>query len=412
METKHLTDKELLNFALQNGMLDLHTVQMQYAMNERKKYLEEHKFKIWQGRNDGKWYTELPCDNEKGRKLVKRTTEKDIEDVVINYYKDIEDRHLFGEVYQEWMDSKVRYGEIQEQTKTRYDGVYKRHIKGTKLEKKPIGQIDEVYLEDFIKECICDCGLKRKGWSNLRILFRGTFKYAKRRGYTELSITQFLGDLELSNKIFKPNIRRDEDNVFTQAEVDKIVNYINNNEDRASMVTDLAILLTFQTGMRAGEIVALKYADVNTQEMYIDVNKREVRYKGEDGKYVREVKGGAKTEAGARQVIIFPNTLEVIKRLRHENPFGEYMFEINGVRIRANSLSKRLKNICEYVGINPRSLHKVRKTYATKLINNKVDEKIIMLQLGHTDINTTRQYYYFNDKSKDEMRKQLKIAMN
>lgn len=408
---EHLTNDEILKFAVESGILDLHTIQMQIEMNERKKYLEQHIYKIWQGKN-GKWYTELPCENERGRKLVKRTTEKDVQDVIIRYYKDAEDRHCFGDVYKEWIEDKAKYGEIQEQTHTRYEGVYKRHIKDSKFDKTPIGQISEIYLEEFIKDNICRYNLKRKGWSNLRTLLRGTFKYAKRRGYTDLSITQFLGDLELSNKIFVPTTHNDEDNVFTQSEVDKIVDYINNNDDRASIITDLAILLTFQTGMRAGEIVALQYADVNMQEQYINVNKREVRYQGADGKYVREVKDGTKTDAGERQVIIFQDAIDIIKRLRRENPFGEYMFEINGVRIRANSLSKRLKNICEYVNIKPRSLHKIRKTYATRLINNRVDEKVIMRQLGHTDISTTKQYYYYNDKSQEEMRLQLKRAMN
>ena len=60
----------------------------------------------------------------------------------------------------------------------------------------------------------------------------------------------------------------------------------------------------------------------------------------------------------------------------------------------------------------PRSMHKIRKTYATKLINNNVDEKIIMRQMGHTDISTTKQYYYFNDKSDDDARLQIQNALS
>ena len=56
---EHLTDKEMLKFAVENGMIDIDTIQKQIEMNERKKYLEMHKSKIWQS-TDGKWYTFLP----------------------------------------------------------------------------------------------------------------------------------------------------------------------------------------------------------------------------------------------------------------------------------------------------------------------------------------------------------------
>ena len=61
----------MLNFALESGMIDLDTIQMQIEMNERKKYLEMHNYKVWQGKND-LWYTKI--DEIGGTKLKKRKT--------------------------------------------------------------------------------------------------------------------------------------------------------------------------------------------------------------------------------------------------------------------------------------------------------------------------------------------------
>ena len=72
----------MLNFALENGMIYLDTIQMQIEMNERKKYLEMHNYKVWQSETDHKWRTHLP-DEEKGRKLVKKSTKEDIEKAII-----------------------------------------------------------------------------------------------------------------------------------------------------------------------------------------------------------------------------------------------------------------------------------------------------------------------------------------
>ena len=387
-------------------MIDIGAIQEQIAMKENNKYLEMHEFKVWQGKNE-KWYTYLPDKNKGGRKLVKRNSKEDIEETIIAFYKEAEEKHYFKDVFYEWINSKLNYGEIQMQTYCRYEADYVRYIQNTEIENMEIGNISEITLESFIKKTIHEKNLKRKAWSNLRTLLRGTFKYAKRMNYSQISITQFLGDLELSNKMFATSIFTDEESVFKQSEVNKIVSYINSHDDR---ITDLAILLAFQTGLRVGELVALQYSDI--YDGYISVNKTEIRYKDTDRTFKREIRENAKTEAGNRKVIISKDAVNTIKRIRKLNPFGEYMFMHDGHLIRGNSLTKRLRNICEYVGIMPRSMHKIRKTYATKLINNNVDEKIIMRQMGHTDISTTKQYYYFNDKSDDDARLQIQNALS
>ena len=52
------------------------------------------------------------------------------------------------------------------------------------------------------------------------------------------------------------------------------------------------------------------------------------------------------------------------------------------------------------------------KTYASVLLSNQVDEKLIMSQMGHTDIATTRNIYYFNRNSEDERKKIISKAIN
>jgi integrase len=57
-------------------------------------------------------------------------------------------------------------------------------------------------------------------------------------------------------------------------------------------------------------------------------------------------------------------------------------------------------------------MHKLRKTYGTTLIDNGVDESLIMTQMGHKDISTTRKYYYYANKDSDTNRKQIRNAIN
>ena len=67
---------------------------------------------------------------------------------------------------------------------------------------------------------------------------------------------------------------------------------------------------------------------------------------------------------------------------------------------------------CDAVGISHKSPHKIRKTYGTMLIDGGVDESIIMEQMGHKDIMTTKKYYYFSNKSDEKKYEQIEKAVS
>ena len=59
--------EDLLRFGVQNGMIDISSIQEKIEMKRREEILSKHPYKIWQG-TDGKWRTYLP-DKEKGNRL-------------------------------------------------------------------------------------------------------------------------------------------------------------------------------------------------------------------------------------------------------------------------------------------------------------------------------------------------------
>ena len=76
-----MSDAELLKFMEDNVIIELSYVKELKKMAERKIYLNKHPYKIWQGK-DGYWRTYLP-DKEKGRKMIKKNTKKEVEDIVV-----------------------------------------------------------------------------------------------------------------------------------------------------------------------------------------------------------------------------------------------------------------------------------------------------------------------------------------
>ena len=404
---EHLTDKELLNFALENGMIDIDTIQKQIEMNERKKYLEMHNYEVFKGA-DGNYHTSVPDSTKKNnRRAIKRKTKESIEDAIVQYYKNAENEPRLKDLFPMWIERKLKYGEIEKQTADRYETDFIRFFGKDNLYNRKVRYITENDLEDFIKTTIAEKQLTAKGWANLRTLINGMFKFAKKQGYTQISITHFMGDLDLSKKSFKKRVLTSEESVFTDREINLIMGYIDSVEPS---IINLGVVLAFQAGLRAGELSALKYGDLNGN--VLTVNKTEIRYKDEDKHYVFEVRDYTKGEIGHRKVILTDMGVQAIRRARMLNPFGEYLFMENGERIRGKAFTVKIEKICKYVGIEPRSLHKARKTYGTKLLNAGLNEKLIESQMGHTDIKTTKGYYWFNNSEENELKQMVSNALN
>lgn len=389
--------------AVDDGIIDIDSIRQQVEMRERDKYIENHNYEIWFGSN-GYYYTYI--DKNGKRTQIKRRKQEDLLDAIVSNAKKNESPDI-EKVFYEWIDGKLLYEEISKQTYDRYVCDFKRYFseyKGLKIK-----LISELKLEKIVKSTIRDFNMTSKAFTNYKTLLKGIFIQGKKCRYTDLSITNFLGDLDISKKSIRKVNVVDSDEVFTFDEIQKIKNHVDNYNSKATKVLDLGILLGLYTGVRVGELAALKYSDLC--EGKLSVSRMEIHYKDNDGHEVKEVQEHTKTDAGTREIILTKEAVEIIKELHRINPFGEYLLMKDGKRIYARRFTVRLKKICEQIGIKPRTMHKLRKTYGTNLINGNVDEKLVQSQMGHASITTTRQYYFFNDKDDNEAKRQLENAI-
>ncbi len=383
---------EILQFIIKSGMLDLHDVQDSMEAMKRDELLKKHQYKIWQGK-DGKWYTYLP-DDKKGRILKKRTTQKAIENDVVEYWKIQTENPTIKEVFGEWNDRRLELNKISKATHLRNKQVFKRHYKD--FGEKKIKHISAEEFEEFLEEQIPEYQLTAKAFSNLKTVTRGFLKRAKKRKLISFNIDELFQDLDTSDVDFKKVIKEDYEEVFNESEMSLVMEYLKANPD----MINLGILLMFVTGARVGEIVTLKHEDFDNNTFKI--RRTETRFLGEDKKYVCEVKEFPKSQAGVRTAIIPEDFSWLVKAIRRQNPFGEYIFVKNGKRISTQSVRMRLKRICAKLNIYHKSPHKIRKTYGTILLDNHLDNKLIMGQMGHTDILCTENHYHRNRKSVDQ----------
>lgn len=386
-------DNDILRFIISNGMIDINDVQNSIEAMKRKELLKKHPYKIWQGK-DGKWYTYLP-DKKKGRILKKKTSKIAIEEDIADYWNSELENPTISEVFYEWNDRRLALRKISNAAHLRYEQVFKRHYKVFGNNKIKTTGLDE--FEDFLEEEAAREELTAKAFTMLKTVTRGFLKRAKKRKLISFNIEELLQGLDTSEMNFKRVIKEDYEEVFSNDEMPVMIEYLKNNLD----AKNIGILLMFATGIRVGELVALKHEvfDGNT----FKVRRTETRYLNKDGKYVYEVKEFPKSEAGVRTVIIPADYTWLCSKMKKLNPFGEYIFtDENGKRITTNSIRRRQERNCAKLGIYKKSPHKIRKTYGSILLDYNIDNRMIMEQMGHTDIACTENHYHRNRRSIDK----------
>lgn len=376
--------------------------------------LNKHNHKVWTGKN-GRTLTYIDTPDGK-RKLVSKKSDKDMAEYlsrldyslpkITNKGKTDTFLSLFLEIYQ----AKLKWGEIEKTSYDKYYNNFKRFfVNGFKnISEIPIDEIDEEQLEEFIKDTISHYGLSVKAFRDMKCIIREIFKRARKRNETEIAISVFLDELQINKKIFGKVKKKDEDYVFTAEEVEKLAEYVLSLENPD--VRDFGVLLVFYTGLRCGELSALKWNDIGEEKIH--VWKSEKRFKDDEGHYKYDVQESVKTEAAFREIPITKTARLLLERIRELNPDGKYIFQKpNGERYIGKAFTNKMKSLCGKVGINKRSIHKARATFSTNLINKGVDETVICYLLGHTNIQTTRQYYEYNNRTSEEARKQMEKAL-
>lgn len=227
-------------------------------------------------------------------------------------------------------------------------------------------------------------------------------------------------EIKIESKLFAPSKKKDDKTqVFLVEETPQIIDelyrrFYNNTKCTAP----LGVIFTFMTGLRIGELAALKFSDVDGNTLHVqrqevrnfDLNSDRCKMTG------RSVEEHTKTFEGDRIVYLTEDALELlelVKRFNRKNhePEDEWIFIMNGERIDSTKFSTRLCESCKVLGISNKSMHKIRKTYISALIDGGVNINEIRKQVGHANETTTYRNYCYNRFNDKETRHQIQNAL-
>lgn len=188
---------------------------------------------------------------------------------------------------------------------------------------------------------------------------------------------------------------------FSEEELHDILTVATETYPNGTPITRLgyAFHLLAYTGMRIGEAIALTWDDVDFSRKLIYVNKNSVTFKNPDPeaeqKYLTEVQDSTKTASSTRVIPISRNAEMALLRLREINgQFDTVLASSTGRPADRRDLARAFSGIQARAGIEPPgTLHSLRHTFATRLIERGVDVKVISSLLGHSDISITYNTY-------------------
>lgn len=150
------------------------------------------------------------------------------------------------------------------------------------------------------------------------------------------------------------------------------------------------------TGMRAGEIGALRYSDIRKNIIHVE---RTITRTEAGGYMIGE---DAKTAAGRREIPVNDQIREVLQDQRQLNellygpllPLNDQIFKApEGGLLLATPIDRDIKRICEIAGIELFTMHAFRATFATRAIENDMNPKTLQEILGHSNYNLTMSLY-------------------
>lgn len=382
---------------------------VQNNMNDLKKQemLKQHPYKIWEA-GDGRVKTYIYDESKSNkRRIVAKKTRNELEEYLMSEYEKYNQNNTeVGHLFKEWIAYALSEKDIEKNSADRYYNDYDKFIVNTEFASMDIRNVTSHDVISFLKDTINrDDKITRKAFSNLKTVLNGLFSYAKSERKLEcISMTYTLKDFKVSDKKFKKNIVKDAQQVFNEDEAIKIANFIIANY---KTIRELGVLFSLLTGLRVGELCTLKYSDCEQDILYIQ--RTEVKYKNTDGKTIYDVREFPKTECSMNGIELSNSAIDVfglIKRINMSKGIkSDYVFfdEEYG-RLKSYFFNKELKKICNNLNIPFRSMHKLRKTYASYLLANGVDEKIAQAQLRHKDSTTTHKYYEFSVRNKNYIR--------
>lgn len=388
-KSKQLLISNILKESADSGNISLDDVlDAVDTMNKRVEVEKLHPYKLTPPPNEqGRWQTWVKDASGKNKNVKAKSKEELLDKLIPYYFHDLYlDNLTFHSLYLEWLEYKKTITDSPNTIK-RHEQHYKKYFLTSVLHNQQITKIKKIDLRSECNRIVQQFSLTRKEWNNAKGILNGMFEFAVEKGYLSENLME---NLRISVKFRQVNRKRNTERVFIESERQEYMTYLNEQFEQSGDTSYLAEYLNFYLGLRVGELVAVKWSDIEGQLLHIV--REEIRDQSVNpNPYV--VVEHTKTHTD-RFVVLGDQALAILERIRSADGSGEYIFVRDGERITSKRIQAINNRYAKRTGKKLMSSHTVRRTYASTLHRNGVPLKYIQEQLGHSSIATTERYIY------------------
>jgi integrase len=281
-----------------------------------------------------------------------------------------------------WLEQTVKRNN-RPRTYVKYESDFRHHIEPT-IGKYQLAKLTPDHIQDLLND-LDDAGLSYRTIRNVRAVIRAALNKAMKRRHIMINVATLVdvpGEI-----VFKATYLNEEQAVQLLKAV---------KGHRFEVLYRIALEL----GLRKGEILGLRWEDVDFDNAVIQITGTLQRQNG------RLERSPTKTEASVRTIALAENLLKALKRHKERQDemraaCGERWVDTGlvfttgiGTGIETTTLSLHFKSLLAEAKLPTSTrFHDLRHSCATLMVKRNVHPRVIMAILGHTQISTTMNTY-------------------
>ena len=281
--------------------------------------------------------------------------------------------YAFGEIAENWLadvQNKVKLS-----TMSNYTMKLNKHIlpyfAGIKFDKLTADNIN-TFISDKIKE-----KLSEKYVADIVIMIKSIANFAQRR----------YGLLNRIESVTLPKSKScSERRLLTVSERNTLKHGILSDPT----VSNIGILLASATGIRIGELCALKWEDIDLEKSILTV-KQTVQRICNNGKGTRLVISSPKSASSRREIPLPDFIVPILKNIKSSD--SAYILSGNSKIVEPRTMQYRFKGLLKKLNIPYVNFHSLRHSFATSCVELGVDVKTLSEILGHSSVQLTLNRY-------------------
>lgn len=280
------------------------------------------------------------------------------------------------EIAAAWKEYKRPY--VKQSTMAAYVLILENHILPTFGEDN---SLPEQSVQAFVLHKI-ESGLSTKSVKDILIVLKMVMKFGVKKEW----MTYYEWDIK-----YPPSSENKVLDVLSVTNHRKILNHIQSH----FTFMGLGIYISLSTGLRIGEVCALKWSDINVTDGILTVNRTIERIYIIEGekKHTELVINTPKTKNSCREIPMNKELLGMLKPLKKVVNDDYYILTNDERPIEPCTYRNYYKRLMEKLDIPKLKYHGLRHSFATRCIEVGCDYKTVSVLLGHSNISTTLNLY-------------------